>query len=294
MWKDLVVSEIMTGNLPGRLCNRQFVGDVDVAGKPIPRPQSQAAKPLQLDLKDESVSSPPEVSQLTFSRRLLLFFLFPVLLLQGASAQTSTPPTRLQRALTHFDLGVNGIATFTKSVSGTVSNPAFSSPFPNSQSASTAAGVLVQIRGEKSPYVGLEFNFSLTRYAQTYACCNQSTVSNKVVSGQLVAQATANEYTLGYLVRPPHKLFGTDPYASVGAGTIEFKPTSGGGQGLPVQARATYYYSVGVEAPLFQHVGARAGFRQQFYLAPDFTQNYLQLNKHTFTSEPQIGFFLHF
>ena len=211
------------------------------------------------------------------------------------SAQTASPSTaRLQRVISHFDLGVSGIATFTSGVSGRVSNPTAVTPSNISQTASTAAGVLVTIRGQRSPYVGIEFNYGLARFAQTYSCCNNNTVGGgQVVAGPLVVQASANEYTLGYVVRPPHMLFGTQQYAAVGAGTMEFKPTTGGGQGLPLQARATYY-AVGVEAPLLQHLSARAGFRQHFYLAPDFGQNYLQLNKRTFTSEPQIGLFLHF
>ena len=57
----------------------------------------------------------------------------------------------------------------------------------------------------------------------------------------------------------------------------------------------TYYYTVGVEAPLLgNYLGLRAGFRQLIYLAPDFGQNYLTIKKRTFTSEPQVGIYLHF
>ena len=61
------------------------------------------------------------------------------------------------------------------------------------------------------------------------------------------------------------------------------------------QARATYYYNVGLENEfLSPHFGLRASFRQAFYLAPDFETNYLRNYQHTFTTEPTVGFYLKF
>ncbi len=97
------------------------------------------------------------------------------------------------------------------------------------------------------------------------------------------------------MVTPGHTLFGLQPFASVGAGSIEFKPTPHGGQGAPKQARMAYYYNVGLQQELFEsHFGLRAGFRQVFFLAPDFGQNYLTIKQHTITSEPSIGFYFRF
>ena len=45
----------------------------------------------------------------------------------------------------------------------------------------------------------------------------------------------------------PYHPFGITPYVGAGGGTIRFKPTPGGGQGLPFQYRAAYYYQAGVE-----------------------------------------------
>jgi hypothetical protein len=42
------------------------------------------------------------------------------------------------------------------------------------------------------------------------------------------------------------------------------------------------------------HFGLRASFRQAFFLAPDFQTNYFRILKHTYTTEPTIGFYLHF
>ncbi len=211
------------------------------------------------------------------------------------SAQDAQPAvTRTGRFLAHFDLGIAGTALFTKSATGTVNQSVLGAPYNVTQSASTSAGVLVTIRGQKSAYKGLEFNYGYGRTAQTWTCCNNSPTTGALL-GPLVAQATVNEFTVGYLVRPERTIFGFKPYVSGGAGSIEFKPTRNGGQGLKSQARAAYYYSVGGETLLVGNtLGARVGVRQVFYRAPDFGQNYLTIRKLTFTLEPQIGLYLHF
>jgi hypothetical protein len=102
--------------------------------------------------------------------------------------------------------------------------------------------------------------------------------------------------TLGYVAHTP-KLFGVQPYLGAGGGTIKFTPTPYGGESLPFQYRAAYYYNFGVEDTFTgsaSHLGVRVGFRQLIYLAPDFLTNYLTITRRTRTSEPTIGFFLRF
>jgi hypothetical protein len=56
-----------------------------------------------------------------------------------------------------------------------------------------------------------------------------------------------------------------------------------------------YYYDGGLEDSLFTpHFGVRLQFRQVFFKAPDFGQNYLTIQQHTSTIEPGIGFYLKF
>ena len=225
----------------------------------------------------------------------LLLALSPLALLPlRLSAQDTQPTvTRTGRLLSHFDLGVSGVAFFTKDVSGTVASSSFGQNYTFTQSASSAAGVLATIRGQKSPYKGFEINYGYGRTTQSYTCCNVSG-NNGSYLGPFQSQATTSEYTVGYLARPGGKIFGFQPYVSAGAGVYEFKPTQNGGQGLQTQARAAYYYSVGGESMITSSIGIRAGFRQLYYKAPDFGQNYLKITKTTFTSEPQVGIFLHF
>ena len=101
--------------------------------------------------------------------------------------------------------------------------------------------------------------------------------------------------TFGYIAHPRSRPFGIQPYLGAGGGTIRFKPTTYGGQGLPQQYRAAYYYTLGVEDNFpGSHFGVRVGFRQLIYLAPDFLQNYLTITRRVRTSEPNFGFFVRF
>lgn len=212
-------------------------------------------------------------------------FGFCVLALAAASfamAQT----TALGRQLDRLDLAVNGIGTITKGVSG---NNYVSQPV--TQNASTTVGALVQIRYTRSPLLGAEFNYSYARFNQTFSGSPFSQPSG--IGTPFSVQANASEYTLGYVAHLP-TLLGVQPFASVGAGTTAFKPTPLGGQGLPEKARATYYYSLGVEDQLTRYFGVRAQIRQTFYKAPDFGQNYLTINQQTFTIEPGVGFYVKF
>lgn len=209
-------------------------------------------------------------------RPSLLFALLTALSLPAFSQVA--PVTLLDKQLSRLELGVSGFGEFTNSVTGTnYLNQSLT------QKPSNTVGALVNIRYTKSPLVGFEFNYTYARYTQNY--------TSYIVGG---AQTNADEYTLGYVVHTP-RIFGLQTFVSAGAGSTEFKGTPNGGQGLPTQARMTYYYSAGVEQSVFSpHFGVRAQFRQAFYLAPDFGQNYLTIKQRQITSEPAVGFYLHF
>jgi hypothetical protein len=201
-----------------------------------------------------------------------------LLYLLSSVALAQNPVTMLDRQLDRIDLGVSGMGEFTNSVTGTNYLGV-----KLTQQPSNTLGALVNIRYTKSPLVGFEFNYTYARYTQNF--------SSYIVGG---AQTNANEYSLGYVVHTP-KLLGVETFASVGAGTTAFKGTTGGGQGLPEQARMTYYYTAGVEQSVYSpHFGIRAEFRQAFFLAPDFGQNYLTIKQRQISTEPAVGFYLHF
>ena len=208
------------------------------------------------------------------TRWTLLFCLISGLFASSARAQVTATERQLQR----LDLSVNGVGSFTKGVQGTNYQGV-----NLTQNASTTLGALGTIRYTRSPLVGAEINYGYARYTENY--------SAYIIGG---AQTNATEATVGYVAHGP-ALLGFHTFGSAGIGTIIFHPTQGGGQGLPERARFATYYAVGIEEPVFSsHFGIRAQFRQIFFTAPDFDQNYLTINKRTFTSEPGIGFYLHF
>ena len=195
-----------------------------------------------------------------------------------------------------MDLGVSAAVLLNQTVSGPVlpadapnaPNAANPDPGPLTDQISNTVGEHVNIRYIVRPAFGLEFNFVNARYTENF-CCNAD-----FQGINLGVQTGAREFTLGYIVTPKQTFFGVHPFASVGAGSTEFIPTAHGGQSLPKQARATYYYSIGAQEDISPHFGLRVAFRQTFFLAPDFLQNYLTILQHTTSYEPTAGFYMRF
>ena len=205
------------------------------------------------------------------TRSFILLFAAPLAL--GASVASAQ--TKLQQQLSHVDLGVQAAGEFSSNVTGPPTIP-------------STVGALVTIRYTPSPYLGAEFNGGYSRYSQNLASAglpaNFTAIQNQV-----------DEFTFGYLVTPPYSIFGVHPYASAGVGGLRFAPTRGGGEGAPSIGRFATYGNVGVQRDVIANTfGVRVGFRELFYVAPDFYQNYLTLNKRAHTSEPVFGFYLRF
>jgi hypothetical protein len=209
-----------------------------------------------------------------------------------AVAQDATPPpTAVQKQLDRIDFAVSAAGEFSSKVSGIEQRDANTTHSLLTIKPSSTVGELVTLRYTAKPYVGFEFNFGNLRYTQDYTFVPAPT-QNLLVGG---AQSGVRELTLGYVAHLKYRPLGITPFLGAGGGTIHFKPTSGGGQGLPQQYRAAYYYQVGLEDNFpDSHFGMRLAFRQSIYLAPDFIQNYLTITRRTVTSEPTIGFFVRF
>jgi hypothetical protein len=211
-----------------------------------------------------------------------------------AAAQT----TALGKQLSRVTFGISGAGEFNNTVSGTViptgAPDCYLTPSSNTgpctnvltQFGSNTVGAMATIRYVAKPYIGIEFNYGWARYTQNFS---------SELTSVFQVQNTANEYTLGYVINPPHPIFGFQPFLAVGAGSTEFKPTGGGGEGEPKQARATYYYNVGLEKQFGETpFGMRASFRELFFLYPDFGQNYLTIKQRGTTYQPTVGFFARF
>jgi hypothetical protein len=236
----------------------------------------------------------------------LLALLFLVCTVRSALAQTDTPPTAFDKQLHKIDLSINGVGIYNTTVTGPVlpnnasnycvyGNPPAAPTNCGSnnitQFGSNTAGALVSLHYIGRPYFGLEFNYGYARYTENYE--GPAIVSAFGISDFQV-QAKVNEYTFGYIATPHHPIFGFQPYLGAGFGTMGFKPTAGGGQELPEKARAVYYYSLGLQKDYGEHFGLRAGFRELFYLYPDFGQNYLTILKRANTYEPMAGFYVRY
>jgi hypothetical protein len=206
-----------------------------------------------------------------------------------AVAAAQAPLTGLDKQLDRINLVISGSGILNRNTSGpNALNQTITTDAPGN-----TVGALIDIQYIKSPLVGLEVNVNYSRYVQnfTYYLLNPGANATPYVLG---VQNDAIEYTIGWVFHTP-KVFGIGTFASAGAGATDFVPTKGGGDGYLPQARATYYYNVGLEQQVFNpHFGLRASFRQAFFLAPDFETNYFRDLKHTYTTEPTVGFYLHF
>lgn len=208
-----------------------------------------------------------------------------------AIAQEATPQTPLEKQLSRIDFAILGAANMGTTVSGVEQRDAATTHTVLTIKPSRTVGEMATLRYTAKPWVGFEFNFGNARWVQDYTFVPPPT-ANLLLGG---AQTSVREMTFGYVAHPPHQFFGIQPYLGLGGGTIHFKPTTFGGQGLPDQYRAVYYYEVGGEANFpDSHFGMRAGFKQDIYLAPDFLQNYLTITRRVRTSQPEIGFFVRF
>ena len=231
-----------------------------------------------------------------------------------AIGQEATPPTAFQKQLDRIDFAVVASGELGTTVSGIEQRDAHvvsSSGGVTSTSStmltikpSSTVGELGTIRYTLHPYLGFEFNFGNLRYTQDYKFVTTTSTTpptpptvttsypNLLTGG---AQAGVRELTLGYVAHLKYHPFGITPYLGAGGGTIRFKPTPYGGQGLPYQYRAVYYYQLGLEDNFpGSHFGMRLGFRQLIYLAPDFLENYLTITRRVSSSEPIVGFFVRF
>ena len=206
----------------------------------------------------------------------------------NASAQASL--TGLDKQLERLNLVISGSGILNRPTSG----PNALNQLTTHDAPGNTAGALIDIQYIKSPLVGLEFNVDYSRYVQnfTYSLTNPGGAAPTPYI--LGIQNDAVEYTLGWVVHTP-KILGIGTFVSAGAGSTDFVPSRGGGQGYLPQARFTYYYNAGFEQQVLNpHFGLRASFRQAFFLAPDFQTNFLRDLKHTYTVEPTIGFYLHY
>ena len=210
----------------------------------------------------------------------LLLCLYSLMPAQAIGQDTPPPPSALQRQLAHMDIALLAADNVSDTVSGIEQRDASNTTIVNGvvtpnptvltiQPSNSVSG-LVTLRYIAKPYVGFEFNISSARLTQNYTFTPPPT-QDLLLGG---AQTSMSEMSLGYVAHLRYRPFGATPYLGAGGGTIKFTPTPYGGQGLPFQYRAVYYYDFGLEKNFSSsHFGFRIGFRQLIYLAPDALVN---------------------
>jgi hypothetical protein len=232
----------------------------------------------------------------TFGALLLSLAAAPISL----SAQAVVAPSPFEVFLSHIDLGISASGEFTGNTSG-----------PNylkqqvALSPSNTVGYLVELRYTFKPRIGMQFNYDNVRYTDNYNITNTSSSSLGAVPLVLGVQTKATEYTLGYFGHFGN--FGSiKPFVGAGGGVMGFRPTTGGGDGLPGLSRGAAYYTIGADITLVptsdadtggrftDRIGARVQFRQVFFGAPDFNTNYLANGARSSTIEPSVGVYLRF
>jgi hypothetical protein len=216
-----------------------------------------------------------------------------VLLLTASSASIANaqnPVTAADRFFGRIDLGVSAEGQFTPSSSGITYLPQMIYQTPSS-----TAGALIELRYIKSPLMGFNLTYSQARYTENFAVTDVTGTPAGQAPYNISIQSKVAEYSLGYVAHGP-RIFGVKPFAGGGVGALEFKPTAGGGLGAPPEERVLFYYTVGVEDELFgsDHFGFRAQFRQSFFGAPDFNENYLATGARSISTQPSVGFYLRF
>jgi hypothetical protein len=221
--------------------------------------------------------------------------------------QQTAPKSGLEKVMDRTDIALSIDGLVTSSVSGVekrdadvvsvINGTTYNSKTNLTISPTSTAGGLFTLRYIKAPLLGFEFNYSYARYTQNYAFNIATTPNPPTAVGNAVGlssiQTNVAEETLGYVAHL-HKFLGVKPFLGAGGGTIRFKPTPNGGEGLNEQYRAVYYYNVGADDELVPHFGMRVAFRQLIYLAPDFGQNFLTITRRPITTEPTFGFYLRF
>jgi hypothetical protein len=213
-----------------------------------------------------------------------------------AFGQDSAAQTPLDKQLARIDFAISAAGILNDTVSGIEQRDAHdATPTVLTIKGSNTVGEIATIRYTAKPYVGFEFNFGNSRFTQNYTFVPTppNTPTSTLLAGG--AQAGVHELTLGYIAHLKFRPFGVTPFLGAGGGTMRFKPTTYGGQGLPFQYRAVYYYTAGLEDNFpNSHFGVRLAFRQLIYLAPDFQQNYLTITRRVRTTDPTVGFFVRF
>ena len=202
------------------------------------------------------------------SRSLCCLLLFISALWPGRQAAGQT--------LKNFEGAVNVFGQFsgTSNGDGIQDKPTYS------------VGALASVRQSLHPWLGYEFNYGYTRFAERY----------KAPTYGIQVQNNLHEVSGAYLLQGPTiPIIGLQPFGAVGVGALIFLPTTTGGQRYSQQTRVPLLYEFGVNYPLLtSHLGLRLQYRGLLYKTPDFGSAVLTTGVRRQTAEPSVGAYFRF
>jgi hypothetical protein len=149
-----------------------------------------------------------------------------------------------------------------------------------------SVGAIANVRQSFHPWLGYEFNYGYTRFAERY----------KTPTYGIQVQNNQHEVSGAYLVQGPTiPILGIQPFAAVGVGALIFLPTTTGGQKYSQQTRVPLLYEFGANFPILtSHLGLRLQYRGLSYKVPDFDAPRLTTNARRQVSEPSVGAYFRF
>ena len=150
----------------------------------------------------------------------------------------------------------------------------------------SSGGGMVSYQYSARWWAGYEVNYGYTKYSNVY---------NK---GAYRVDSSANEITVGYIVKP-RSYRGIHPFLSFAGGAMIFSPSTYGGILVPAGKPATqtlplFVFGIGVEHNFGEHFGFRVQYRDDEYKAPNY--KLVALNAHTLrgSAEPAVGIYYRF
>jgi len=149
------------------------------------------------------------------------------------------------------------------------------------QKASSSAGVLASFRYSPARFATFEFNYAHAQDTQYFTVAGlQSSVHTGV-----------HEVTGAYVLNLPWHPARLQPFVLVGAGIMQFSPTSAGTSvsGAQSQTKPAVLWGAGVNYDLSRHFALRLQYRGLFYAAPDFNVASLKTDKWQPMSQPSFG-----
>jgi opacity protein-like surface antigen len=205
-----------------------------------------------------------------FRRRLLFASMVAISYLPPIWAQT--------------DFSLNGAVA----LNTTTSSPA------TRQNPANQAGVLVEARHVRNPFMGYEVAYEYRRANQTYIhtsmACPVVTPSCDPAT-PLSVSANSHQVSADWITS--FNLFHLKPFILAGGGILFVRPVDDQ-RGARSDTKGVFVYGAGLNWHLLPHMGLRFQYRGNVYKAPSLAKTYTSTDGFTHTAEPQLGVFVRF